>query len=168
MNEKTKKILTLVMAVGLVCVCAVWFFLDGIEHIEDTNGSHDFSLTTITDQDIIDATMGCMGFGRSTHALFDMVTFSSGKFTGVKEIMWTEVVYSTGVLLHIIDFEVTAGNFKMAVVNDGEIIRVIQPGEDLVDLGAITGRVSLVIAGESADFTFSLPESDYNAYSHVD
>lgn len=168
MNEKMKKLLWGVLAVAVVVVCAVSFLTSDLEHIEDTNGPDDYSLTTITEQDILDHSMGCLNFGRTTNALTGTVTFDSGKFTGVKQIMWTNIMFSTGVTLDLIDYEVHSGNFAMAVIHNGEIIRYIQPGETTVDLGAITGDVSLVVAGESADFRFSMFQSEYDSYAHED
>lgn len=168
MKAKTKNVLWIVLAVAVVVVCGFWFLTDGVEHIEDTNGPDNYALDTITEQDIIDREMGSVGFGKSTNSLNNTVKFHSKKFTGVHEIMWTDVLFSTGVTMEVLDFEVNAGNFKMAVVNEGEIIKVIEPGESLVDLGAIEGSVSLVIAGESADFSFRIFESEYDSYSHHD
>lgn len=168
MNGKLKNTLWLLMAVVLVAVCAVWFLTDGVEHIDDTNGPEDSALAVITDGDIIAADWGAVGLTRSTDAISGTVRFHSDRFSGVREIMWTDVLFSTGTTLQIIDFQVNAGNFKMAVVNDGEIIRVISPGEDLIDLGSVEGRLSLVIAGESADFSFRLFRHDYDSYAHLD
>lgn len=166
MNERMKKLLYGVLGLVVLVVGVIWFLTDGLEHIEDTNGADNYALVTITDQDIIDRKMGSMGLGKSTNNLNNTVKFSSNKFTGVEEIMWTDILFSTGVTMEILDFEVNAGNFKMAVVNESEIIKVIEPGESLVDLGAIEGSVSLVIAGESADFSFRIFESEYDSYSH--
>ena len=166
MSEKTKKKLIGVAAAAMLVIFAVWMFVGGVEHIEDTNGPDNERLTTIMSPDIIERKMGNRGLRISSNDLSSTVKFSSNKFTGVYEVMWTDILFSTGVTLQILDFDVNGGNFQMSVVNDGEIIRVIEPGEDLVELGAIKGEVSLVIAGESADFSFRLFKSDYDSYVH--
>ena len=166
MSEKTKKKLIGIAAAAMLVIFAVWMFVGGVEHIEDTNGPDNERLTTIMSPDIIERKMGNRGLRISSNDLSSTVKFSSNKFTGVYEVMWTDILFSTGVTLQILDFDVNGGNFQMSVVNDGEIIRVIEPGEDLVELGAIKGKVSLVIAGESADFSFRLFESDYDSYVH--
>lgn len=169
MKENTKRKLCTILVVVLVAICAVWLLLSGPKHIEDTNGPDNATLTRITDQDIIDCNMGCLGVGKSENVIGGTVKFSSGKFTGVYEVMWTDVIFSTGMIMQIIDLEVNAGNFKMAVVNEGEIIAVVEPGDDtIVDLGNVKGNVRLIIAGESADFSFRLFEHEYDSYSHVD
>lgn len=169
MNEKMKKILLGIAALALIAVCLIWFMNDGLEHIEDTNGAEDFSLTTITDQQIIDHDMGALGFGKSTNNLTGTVKFSSNKFTGVKEIMWTDVVYTSGFMLDVIDLKVNEGNFRMVVVNEGKIIKELTPADEFpMNLGELKGTTSLVIAGESADFSFRLFQHDYETFSHVD
>lgn len=169
MKETTKRKFFVFLAIVAAAICAVWLLIGGPEHIEDTNGPDNDSLTQITDRDIIDCSMGYLGVGKSTGMLDDTVKFSSGKFTGVYEVMWTDVMFSTGMTMQIIGLEVNAGNFKMAVVNEGEIIAEIKPGDDtIVDLGDVKGNVRLIIAGESADFSFRLFKHEYDSYGHVD
>ena len=168
MSEKKKNLFLKIAALVLVIVCAVWMFADGVEHIEDTNGADNYALTTITDQDILERKMGSTGMGRSATILNDTVKFSSPKFTGVYEVMWTDVLYTNGLSLEIIDFEVNGGNFRMLFVNDGKIIAEVVPnGTTTVDLGKVEGNVTLVIAGESADFSFRLYEHVYDSWVHL-
>lgn len=168
MKMKKNNPLLLIVAVIFVIVFVVMMMNSELEHIEDTNGPDDISLTTITDQDILDHTMGVLNFTRTRNGLNGTVIFDSDKFTGVKEIMWTDVLFSTGVTLDLMDYQVNAGNFRMVVVHEGEIIRDILPGEDRVDLGQIEGHISLIVAGESADFSFTLFRSEYDSYAHED
>ena len=99
MSEKMKKILFGIMGVAVIVVCVFSFLTSDLEHIEDTNGPDDISLTTITDQDIIEHKMGSMGLRKSTNNLNNTIRFSSDKFTGVYEIMWTNIFFSTGATL---------------------------------------------------------------------
>ena len=166
MSEKMKKILFGIMGVAVIVVCVFSFLTSDLEHIEDTNGPDDISLTTITDQDIIEHKMGSMGLRKSTNNLNNTIRFSSDKFTGVYEIMWTNIVFSTGLRIDWMDYEVNGGNFEMVVLVDGQIAAVAEPGVDHVELGAVKGDVSLVIAGESADFSFRMFQHDYDSYAH--
>ena len=167
MNDKTKKKLTAIAAVILLAVCAVWMLTDGTEHIADSNGAENHALAVITDKDILDLSVSPLGLEKSADKLSDTVRFSSGKFTGIYEVMWTDVLFSTGLQLNILDYEVNAGNFRMVLINDGRIVAELEPGDDYpVDLGELSGEVKLVIAGESADFSFRLFASDYDSYSH--
>ena len=91
---------------------------------------------------------------------------SSSQFTGVYEVLWTDVLFTTGFQIRLMDFQVNAGNFKMVALVDGRIAAVVEPGMETIDLGEVRGNVSLVIAGESADFSFRMSEMEYNNYSH--
>ena len=145
------------LAVAVVVVGAVQMMGNDLEHIEDTNGADNYALQTITDENIVKQDVGALNFRKHTGLLNDGITFSSDKFTGVAEIMLTNFVLPSDFDLEVVGFHVNSGNFKMAVVHDEEIAAVIEP--DLFAsccLENVTGTVSLVIAGESADFEFSL------------
>ena len=169
MNEPMKKILAGIAAIVLIVVCAIWFLNSDLEHIEDANGPEDYSLAVITDQQLLDHDMGSMGFTKTTNNLNGTVRFHSDKFTGVMELMWTNVLFTTGFTLDLIDYEVNAGNFRMVVINEGEIIADLKPEDSFpVDLGELKGDVSVVIAGESADFSFGMFKHEYESYGHAD
>ena len=145
------------VAVAMIVVAVVWMMGDDLEHIEDTNGTENYSLQTITDENIVKGDVGALNLRKHTGLLNDGITFSSDKFTGVAEIMLTNFVLPSDFDLEVTGFHVNSGNFKMVVVHDETIAAVIEP--DLFAscyLEDVTGTVSLVIAGESADFTFSL------------
>lgn len=167
MNEKLKKIAGGILAVVLIVVCVVWFMGDDLEHIEDTNGADDYSLTTITDEQIIDRSVGALNVKTSTGLIDGMVKISSDKFTGVYEVLNTYYIGNSDLVLQLYDFNVTSGNFKMCVILGDEIVAVLEPG-DFVEylLEDISGTVRLVIAGESADFSFKMTETDYNNFEH--
>lgn len=158
MNKKLQNILWGVFAIALIVIAVPWFLSSDLEHIEDTNGPDDYSLTTITDKDIIDCDMGSLNHKKETQPLFnDGITFSSDKFTGVEEIFVINYIGKSDFMLNVTSFEVTGGNFKMAVVHNGEIVATIEP--DMFaecSLEDIKGTVALRIAGESAKFSFFL------------
>lgn len=152
-----KKLVPALGAVVLIVVALFWFMGDELEHIEDTNGTDNYSLQSITDENIIHEDIGALNLKKSTGFLNDGITFSSDRFTGVSRIMLTNFILPSDFLLDIAGFTVNSGNFKMAVVNDDKIVAVIEP--DIFPtcyLKNLTGSVALMIAGESADFSFSL------------
>lgn len=155
--KKISNFLWGILAVAMIVVAAFWFMGDGLEHIEDTNGPDNYTLQTITDENIVKKDVGALNFKKRSGLLNNGITFSSDKFTGVAEIMLTNFVLPSDFEVEVAGFYVNGGNFKMAVVHDEEIAAVIEP--DLFAsccLENITGTVSLVIAGESADFEFTL------------
>ena len=142
----------------IVVAGAVWGFW-GMDAgpIEDTNGPDDYSLNTITNENIIKRDIGSLGFKKSDSFFKDGITFSADAFSGVCEIMHTYMLFDSDFALDVSHFEINSGNFMIAVVNNDEIVAVIDPENPSCDLTDINGDVSLVIAGESAEFTFYLP-----------
>ena len=155
--KRKGNLIWVLVAVAMIAVGAVWMMGDDLEHIEDTNGADNYALQTITDENIVKQDVGALNLSKHTGPLNDGITFRSDKFTGVAQIMLANFILPSDFDLEVAGFHINSGNFKMAVVHDGEIAAVIEP--DLFAscyLENITGTVSLVIAGESADFEFSL------------
>lgn len=166
--RKLKNMLWIIMAIAVVVFVAISFIKDDVKEYEDTNGPDDYSLTTITDQQIIDQSIGALNVTRKNSLIGDSVVFSSDNFNGVYEIMYNNYIFATGVDFSVCTFNVNKGNFKMVVVQDDKIIETIEPGELSTDihLEDLSGTVALRIAGESADFEFTLSEYDYDQFNH--
>ena len=157
MKNKISNYLWILLAVAVVAFCGYSFLTGDLEHIEDTNGPDNFALTTITDENIINQDIGALNVNKSTGILNDGITFSSNKFTGVYQVFLTNFFLDSDFLMHLAGFNVNSGNFKMAVVNNGEIIATVEPGIFVeCELSDLNGSFALVIAGESADFEFTL------------
>ena len=171
LNEKTKKVLAIIAAVVLVAVAAVWFIQDGTTHIEDTNGPDDFSVQTITDQQIIDRSVGSIGGPTISRSILtgDAVEFSAEKFTGVYEILYDNFIGKSDFDLSLLNYEIRGGNFKLVVVHEDKIVAELEP-DVFVDyrLEDISGYISLRIVGESASFKFAMTEFDYDMHNHVE
>lgn len=158
-----KKMLTLCLALVLtVCLSAC-----GSAKIEDTNGADNFSLNTITDQNILKCDLPSTGYTVTTSGLLSKkVEISAKSFSGVKEVLWTNMIAGDFVL-DLLEFNLTGGNFRMVLVNEGKIVAEIAPGTTHIELKNAKGTVALCIAGESAAFSFSMFESEYNRYAHT-
>ena len=151
-------LLTLALALSLTACGAV--------KIEDTNGPDNFALNTITDQNILNLDLPSGGYGTKTSGLLSKTVTHSGKdFSGVVEVLWTDMIAGDFVL-DLMDFTVTGGNFRMVVVNEDRIIADIEPGTTQTLLEGVKGRVALRIAGESAAYSFSMTEFEYNSFAH--
>ena len=160
MNEKLKKLFPLLAAVALIVVAVIWFTGSNLEHIADTNGPDDFTLQTITDDNIRNRDIGALNVGQSTSLVSDTVTYSSKKFTGVYEV-FTENIVTNRYEITVNHARVDAGNFKMVLCVDDEIVHefTLNTLSQTFVLDHVNGTVSLRIAGESADFMF-----DYYVY----
>ena len=171
LSEKTKKTLTRIAAAVFVVVVGLWLILTSPEHIEDTNGPEDFSLQTITDENIIKLDFGAVGGPniRRGSAWNQTVEFSAEKYTGVTEILYDNILFESDFYLDLSSFEVYEGNFKMVVVCNDEIVATLEPGS-MVEycLEGVSGYISLRIAGESASFSFSMSEFEYDSHAHAD
>lgn len=157
MKNKISKLCWILLAVAVVALCGYSFLTSDLEHIEDTNGPDNYALTTITDENIINQDIGALNVKKSTGLFNDGITFSSKQFTGVYRVFQTNFLFDSDFLMELAGFYVNGGNFKMAVVNDGKIIATVEPGLFATcDLSDLNGSFALVIAGESADFEFTM------------
>ena len=171
LNQNTKQKLTLIAAAVFAVVVLAWSMLSSIDHIEDTNGADNFSLQVITDQQIVELSTGATGGPNITRSslLGSTVEFSSKKYTGVSEILYDNFLLPSDFDLSLTNFHVHEGNFRMVVVHNDQIVATLEPDMFVnYRLENVTGTVSLRIVGESASFTFSMSEFDYDFHSHAE
>ena len=55
-----KKLISAVFAIVLIVIAVFWFSGDDLNHIEDTNGANNYSLQTITDENIRNLDIGAL------------------------------------------------------------------------------------------------------------
>ena len=168
--------LTTLLIVVAVIAGLVWTFVSRPDVIEDTNGPDDISLTTITDENIINLDMGARnpmtvkekGVEVGGVKINKGYEIYSKKFTGVAEVMYNNYIFASGVVIELEYLKVESGNFKMALVHEDEIIQVIEPSDEpiCIELDKIRGTLSLRIAGESAAYSFRISEQIYNEFEH--
>lgn len=171
MKPKTQNPRTLLLVALLAAAFCLWIFLDAPQAIADTNGADNYSLQTITDENIIKMDMGMSGgIDVRENIIGDSITISSDGFTGVYEVMHNNYLANSDVNIRLTLLTVTEGNFKAAVVCNDEIIEELpfNTEDPFIDLWLhdINGTVSLRLAGESAAFRFDISQSDYDAFSH--
>lgn len=167
-TPKTKNILIGIAVVAFLAVFAVWMLASPKpDHIEDTNGADNYSLQTITEQDVVKQEMGARGTvrERETHldiagwSVSDGIRYSSDKFTGVSMLYNTTLFKGSDIHVTLAEFEITEGNFAFYIVFDGEIVGQLTPSEVGVSEFTLenvekTGSLEYIIAGESASFEF--------------
>lgn len=153
--EKIKKMLSGVVVIVFVAVFAVWMFSSDLEHIEDTNGTDNYSLQQITDSNIINMDIGALNIKESTGIIASTTSYSSDKFTGVAEIYKNNII-GNRFDITVNHARVNSGNFRMVLVHNDEIVHEFKLNELMQSytLEKPNGTVSLRIAGESADFMF--------------
>lgn len=145
----------------LVFLLTVSFMLSltacGIE-IEDTNGPDDYSLETITDENIINMDLGASGSAASSDDASQVVKYSSKNFSGVEEICSVNRITASEVIIDLSTIMVKEGNFRLVVVYNDEIVHDFDLEEmsQQFKLEDVEGNVSVRIAGESASYEFYL------------
>lgn len=166
--KKKKEIGTLGIVVLAAVIAAVLLFGKTMDDIEDVNGPDNHTLATITEADIIAREMSCstvpgtahskLSFGNIT--LESAIEFYSDKFSGLYELDNYYIFKGSDIYFDIWNFEVTEGNCQIFVVLEDTIIGVLNEGQEVTFHQNVTesGNVRVVLAGESAAFSF---ESTY-------
>lgn len=148
-----KRILTILAA------CLILMLAGCGTTYEDTNGPDNFSLQTITEQNILKLDVGASGLSYTEEEFGDFLhssEYSSKNFNGVQEIYQTNFLLPSYAEVYIGHLNVKKGNFQLSVINNGEIILNIPLdsfGESYC-FENLTGSFSVHVAGESAAFDF--------------
>ena len=128
------------------------------EKYEDTNGTEDYTLQTITDDDIINLRTGSSGLGyRETNlGALKSSEYYSKNFNGVEQIYLTDFIMKSDVEIYIGHLNVESGNFRLCVVNDDEIIFDVPLDSfgETYRFEDLKGTFAVHVAGESAKFEF--------------
>ena len=159
-------------AVFVFLAVFVWWMMGtDIQHIEDSNGPDDHSLTTITTENIVKMNTGALGGPNKSKGLLtgSAIKFYADKFTGVSEILYDNFIFPSDFTLHLTNYSIKEGNFELVIVHNEEIVATLEPGMFVdYELHDVTGTVSLRIVGESAAFEFYITQSDYDWHSHAE
>lgn len=127
----------------------------------DTNGEDDLTLQTITDENIIDLSVGASGLSYSEQEFGLGITsteYYAKNFNGVQEIYLNNYLLPSSFYIYVGYLNVKGGNFKLAVVNNDEIIREIPDGtfNEQIFFEDIQGSFAIRLAGESAAFELNI------------
>lgn len=127
----------------------------------DTNGADDYTLQTITDEQIVDLSTRASGlsyleqnFGGGIYS----TEYSSKNFNGVEEIYLTNYILPSSFYIYVGYLNVDSGNFKLAIVNNDEVIREVPIGtfNEQIYFEDIVGSFAVRLAGESAAFHLNI------------
>ena len=143
----------------ILAVCLALSLVGCGTQYEDTNGADNFSLQTITDQNIINLDLGAYGLTYTEENLGDVFSsseYSSKNFNGVERIYLTNYLSSSDVEVYIGHMNVKKGNFRLVVVNDDKIIHdfPLDAFNETFRFEDLTGSFAIHVAGESAAFEF--------------
>lgn len=120
----------------------------GLGHIEDVNGEDDYSLATLTDDNIINPT-GSTKTSSFYTSMNKMYKVKVKKFSGVEELAEFKESYSVSLT---VDFKVNSGNGLVVLVKNDEIVKRFEPNTvTQYNLQPYT-EYSLRVAGETCNY----------------
>ena len=150
---KNRKTGIIIFAIFIVALIAFFPNIGNTKEYKDTNGEDNYSLCKITDEDIIE------GIDSST---LNIVTFDEakneywylGKFFNGSTTLGTANDLTADNTIVIQQFSVTKGNTRLLILADDKIVHDFTPNESNQEysLNNLQGDISLVVAGESANF----------------
>lgn len=135
-----------------ILLVVLLFVLSGCSfgQIEDTNGDEDFSIQTISEDEIIKGT-NSVSVGRITTSKNNNYSMKVEKFSGVETICTWEKYSSLFNLTT--DITINSGNFMLVLTTDKDVIKVFKNNEiDEFLVNTLSGDIHLKIVGESANF----------------
>lgn len=151
-----KKLLSLIL---VICVCFICTGC-GTEY-EDTNGADNFTLQTITDDEIINLSTGASGLTykeSNLGAFLHSSEYSAKNFNGVEQIYLTNFIGKSDIQVYIGHMNVESGNFKLVVINNSKIIHEfdLDTFNETFYFEDLKGDFSIHVAGECAKFDFHI------------
>ena len=153
-----KKVLCLLFAMSFM----VFSVGCGTEY-EDTNGPDIYDLTQISDENIAKLELGASNYSQKPGSdesdnLSKMTEFKSDNFNGVAEIYRTWLAGKSDLTIDVSNLQVNSGNYRLSVVQDGEIIYDFPLNEMMqtYELRDTNGDIAIRMSGESADFYMSI------------
>lgn len=137
------------LAFAIIAALALLVLSGCASHIEDTNGSDDFSLQTITDQNIISG-MSSISVSSTKSSNSSRTTLKVGKFSGVKTLEKLQ----SGSYEFTVTFNAEAGNCRLVICDDENILSDIdiEAKDQTITVKSNDSKLYLKIAGESAKF----------------
>ena len=146
---------------SIIIMCCMCFALTGCgPEYEDTNGGDNFTLQSITDDDIIHLATGASGltYKEQNIAALHSSEYSSKNFNGVEQLYLTSFILKSDVEVYIGQMNVESGNFKLVVINNDKIIQEIplDTFNESFYFEDLEGDFSVHVAGEAAKFDFHI------------
>ena len=150
---KNRKTAIIIFAIFIVALIAFFPSIGSTKEYKDTNGEDNYSLCKITDEDIIE------GMDSST---LNIVTFDEvkneywylGKLFNGSTTLGTANSLTSSNTIEIQKFSVTKGNARLLILADDKIVHdfTLNESPQTFSLNNLEGEISLVVAGESANF----------------
>ena len=133
----------------LIMILFICMFLTGCfgSHIEDFNGETDYSLSTLTQNDLIGGTKTSIIAGNLTTSTNKKFKQKVKKMSGVSLLFELDSNDT-----YVIEFNVTSGNGLVGIICDDEIIEVVEANSKTTITVPSNKDYTVKIAGESCEF----------------
>ena len=140
--------------------------LTGCNHIEDSNGPSDYSITTFTDEDILKGYNSHISIGmfRSSSLKNGILkgTYKVSKLSGIFKV--DNFKENSTIVNFTIQFICEEGNAMLAIVSEDKIVKKIEANSDLsFDLPNNGNDYKLLVVGESAKITLNYSVMAFSA-----
>ena len=150
----------------ILLVSVLMGILTGCQHIEDSNGPDDYSITTFTDEDILKGYNSHISIGmfRSSSYINGILkgTYKVSKFSGIYKV--NNFKENSTIVNFTIQFICEEGNAMFVIVSDDKIVRKIEANSDLsFDLPNDGNNYKLLVVGESAKITLNYSVMAFDA-----
>lgn len=142
--------------IGLIL--AVCLGLVACGQIEDTNGENDYSLATLTNEDLLKGASSSTQVGFLHTQINDTHTVKVSKFSGVEVLESVRATESIKSITFLVECTRKSGNLYVYVRCDGQIVGDFEIGakDELVLDNPAPGKYELCVAGESASYELSV------------
>ena len=153
-GNKARKILvsffTFIFSVLIICIVILY----NSNHIIDTNAYDDYTVTTITDDDILKQKY--KAYGIDDTLISETRFIESNRFSGIYEIY--EKTSEENIIIPKFSIKVYKGNLRVVMVSDEQIIRDfdVNKTHGPIKLKSDIDDVKIYIIGESAKFKLLL------------
>ncbi len=145
--KKIKQLIILLLIMPMLLV------LSSCSHIDDLNGEDDYTLATLTDEDIINKNNSVSSFSIGS-ASKNEYAYVIKKISGVKEIKSLKV--NNNQLVIYTDLKVSKGNCKLVLIKDKKIIKEFKINENDNFVTSENGTYIIKLAAESAQIELKI------------
>lgn len=126
--------------------------LFGCVHVEDTNGPDDFSITSYSEEEMLNGRGSHVDLMYVKSVFNNAYNYSSSKFSGIKTLERINISQESTL---VVTTNVEKGNFRFIILKNNELF--IEPKINFTEtFELLNGSYTFIIVGESAKYKISM------------